>query len=555
MSARWDSGFKGANVTLSGGSLVAVAAGLQCWVRCTLGRNPAADATPRQWTITVPANTGAGSEHYRPGFGMADEDRIYADGLWGYSSIHGWSFGFGVQFIENDYYYHNGTTSSNWDSGSNGGVPFVLDFIWFPQAVGGHSAGDLDVYKNGVFSSTVPGVTSGAGKLMYPCFGTGSAGGPGTFPDQGTANFGATAFTYPDPGGDGALAWAPLVVPVPDFSAPVVSGTAPLIVNFANESTGADSYLWAFGDADTSTETNPVHAFHEAGTYTVALTATNTDGSATETKVAYITVTDAPPITSDDRHPRIGYRCIALDNADAVVSSDSIATGYAAANLFDWKPYTYWKPAAGGEHYVQIVLPEAEIADYIAIAQHNLGENAGTFRLAYSNDSGGSWSDAIANYSPSGRESIWLDFDAISANYWRVYTNSVTASVLGVVAFGRKYRPRYGQFAGFKPPKLARSFDLYASTSEAGLFLGRTILRKKLKGAISFDMIELADAYGDWHPFMQAAEQHPFFLAWLLEDWPEDVQLVATAGDWSPPAITQFGFVGTTVNWVGLLQE
>jgi PKD repeat protein len=377
-----------------------------------------------------------------------------------------------------------------------------------------------------------------------------------------TFNFGETPFVGTLPAWLSASTARPwgILAPVADFtSVPAAPATAvsPAIVEFTSTSTGGAvvTYLWNFGDGDTSDQANPVHGFHDAGTYDVSLTVTNAGGTSTKTVTSFIVVTDPPVSGSDDRHPRIGYRCIALDNADAVITSDSIATGYAAANLFDWKPYTYWKPATGGEHYVQIVIPEAEVADYIAIAQHNLGENAGTFRLSYSNDGGSSWSDATADYSPSGRESIWLDFDAISARYWRVYTNSVTASVLGVVAFGRKYRPRYGQFAGFMPPKLARSFELYASTSEAGLFLGRTILRKKLKGSIAFDLMEISDAYGDWHPFMQAAEQHPFFLAWLLEDWPEDVQLVETSGDWKPPAITQFGFIGTSIAWTGLLQE
>jgi PKD repeat protein len=44
-------------------------------------------------------------------------------------------------------------------------------------------------------------------------------------------------------------------------------------VVFTNTSTGADTYLWDFGDGSTSTETNPMHAYVDFGTYTVTLEA------------------------------------------------------------------------------------------------------------------------------------------------------------------------------------------------------------------------------------------------------------------------------------------
>src|SRR5690606_33616513 len=42
-------------------------------------------------------------------------------------------------------------------------------------------------------------------------------------------------------------------------------------IEFFNNSTGGDSYLWDFGDGGTSTQTNPVHAYAAPGTYTIGL--------------------------------------------------------------------------------------------------------------------------------------------------------------------------------------------------------------------------------------------------------------------------------------------
>jgi PKD repeat protein len=85
--------------------------------------------------------------------------------------------------------------------------------------------------------------------------------------------------------------------PVADFSGSPTSGTAPLQVQFTDESTGATSWSWNFGDNGTSTAQNPSHTYADAGTYTVSLTATNAAGSDTEVKTNYITV--AEPGTGD----------------------------------------------------------------------------------------------------------------------------------------------------------------------------------------------------------------------------------------------------------------
>lgn len=83
--------------------------------------------------------------------------------------------------------------------------------------------------------------------------------------------------------------------PVAAFTGAPLSGNYPLTVAFTDQSTnGPTSWSWTFGDGGTSTLRNPSHQYTAAGTYTVALTATNAYGSNTLTKTGYITVS-APP--------------------------------------------------------------------------------------------------------------------------------------------------------------------------------------------------------------------------------------------------------------------
>ena len=76
--------------------------------------------------------------------------------------------------------------------------------------------------------------------------------------------------------------WYRSSIPAPEigFSADPVSGEAPLLVQFRDESTGGPvrTRYWEFGDGATSNARNPVHVYEEPGVYTVTLTVTGPGG-------------------------------------------------------------------------------------------------------------------------------------------------------------------------------------------------------------------------------------------------------------------------------------
>ena len=73
--------------------------------------------------------------------------------------------------------------------------------------------------------------------------------------------------------------------PIAAFIANTISGNAPLVVSFTDESTDMPTtWYWTFGDGGTSTEQNPSHTYTVAGAYTVTLAVSNEYGSDSETK-------------------------------------------------------------------------------------------------------------------------------------------------------------------------------------------------------------------------------------------------------------------------------
>jgi PKD repeat protein len=84
-----------------------------------------------------------------------------------------------------------------------------------------------------------------------------------------------------------------------DFTGTPTSGAVPLTVTFTDQSIGATSWSWDFGDTGTSTDKNPIYTYTSVGTYTVTLTVYNATGSDTEIKTDYITVTPPQPPVAD----------------------------------------------------------------------------------------------------------------------------------------------------------------------------------------------------------------------------------------------------------------
>lgn len=69
-------------------------------------------------------------------------------------------------------------------------------------------------------------------------------------------------------------------------------------ISFTNNSTNATSYIWDFGDGNTSSSTDASHSFNSDGDYTVKLVAYNSDGCPNEKIVSPLTIYPIPQLNS-----------------------------------------------------------------------------------------------------------------------------------------------------------------------------------------------------------------------------------------------------------------
>ncbi|MDN3690322.1 malectin domain-containing carbohydrate-binding protein [Cyclobacterium jeungdonense] len=121
-------------------------------------------------------------------------------------------------------------------------------------------------------------------------------------------------------------------VPLASINASVLSGGAPLEVNFSNEiSKPSDfTFFWNFGDGSFSAEQNPTHVFETPGEYQVSLTVYNSSGDQASDQV---TVTVLSP-NSFSMHVNGGTNNSTTYNGNEFLGENNVEISFSGSNTF-----------------------------------------------------------------------------------------------------------------------------------------------------------------------------------------------------------------------------
>jgi len=105
-------------------------------------------------------------------------------------------------------------------------------------------------------------------------------------------------------------------LPRAEFSATPTGGPAPLTVQFSDQSTGAATRTWNFGDGTSSNAASPAHVYGVPGTYSVTLTIVGASGTDVETKTDLVHVTPPAPVADLVAAPTSGVAPLTVQFAD-----------------------------------------------------------------------------------------------------------------------------------------------------------------------------------------------------------------------------------------------
>lgn len=212
---------------------------------------------------------------------------------------------------------------------------------------------------------------------------------------------------------------------------------------------------------------------------------------------------------------QIGYKNRFRDSGVSVTASTE-AAGFEKENIFDWRPFDWWKPIVTTDSWVRVDLGSLKTADYFAFASHDIFTQGGQIKLQRSADLAFTSPIDVVDITPTEDRVYYESFTQVSSQYWRVLiTGSPTAPpLLGVVSFGVKVTLEKGFRSGYAPA--AQNEDVRYSTSlaENGKFLGSAIVRKGYPESFTIPEITPGWVTSFWDAFKTHAVQFPFFLSW-----------------------------------------
>ena len=165
--------------------------------------------------------------------------------------------------------------------------------------------------------------------------------------------------------------------PVAGFSGNPLSGTAPLTVQFSDQSTdNPTSWKWEYrkgygGWTQFSTEQNPSYSFTSTGAYSIRLTAANAVGSDSVTRNNYITVT-APhkPIAQFTGSPTSGMAPLTVQFSDQSTNSPTSWTweyrkGYGGWTQFSSEQNPSYSFTSTGTYSIRLTAANAGGSDSV----------------------------------------------------------------------------------------------------------------------------------------------------------------------------------------------
>lgn len=236
-------------------------------------------------------------------------------------------------------------------------------------------------------------------------------------------------------------------------------------------------------------------------------------------------------------NPRIGWHNFVLHGAVAASSEQAL---YPASHLANPVTYLKWKAADNDTQQIVVETVDIELVNYFGVYGHNWGSRGLTVEFEYSADGGSNWTPALAPTIPNDDRVLFRQFTSVAGNLFRfiltpsdddVYAEPPEATVIHV---GRVLELERRLYVGHAPLTLNRVQQVTTGRSEAGQFLGRTLIQTFYETSV-----ELRNLSPDWYRenmdfFARVAATQPFFWSWRPGDYPEEAGYAWCQGNLRP---------------------
>lgn len=232
-------------------------------------------------------------------------------------------------------------------------------------------------------------------------------------------------------------------------------------------------------------------------------------------------------------HARILY-----DNLLFNYSSITISSGTGTTNLVKPNTWERWNFTHDGNQAFVIEIVDTIQMDTICIGSHNLGDLGCTVEFYYDIDVEPGGFVKIGEVNPTNNDAIMLHLDT-PLTTGRIQVNLTGGNnikgYVGYVSAGIALQMQRPFFGGHTPITDADNTRYYSNKTESGNIIGQQIRSQGYQTKADWKNIN-----DNWYrtyftPFKQTAKQYPFFFAWNLLEYPNDVGLCRISNDIQAP--------------------
>lgn len=234
-----------------------------------------------------------------------------------------------------------------------------------------------------------------------------------------------------------------------------------------------------------------------------------------------------------------------------------------AENLADLHSWSRWQAGTSGTLHAltwDAVTPTA--CDCAGLFDHNLGGGQ-TCAVRWADNPGGPWTTVATFTGAANSAALWPPADralmaswsSVAARYWRLEFSAAVAFTpsLGVVMIGPRLLTERSAHVGMRTPRQSRQVEVLNNVSDAGNFLGRSIIDRGTAGSIDLEHLSPVWVESYWMPFLMHANRFPFFLSWppLANGQAGPGVFAWSAGPVDAPEHSHPNFQKATLSWQG----
>lgn len=250
---------------------------------------------------------------------------------------------------------------------------------------------------------------------------------------------------------------------------------------------------------------------------------------------------ELPPFALN--HARILY--------ENLLSNSAVTATAGTSPSFTLIPNTAQRYTFINTQTITFTLPSAVSMDTVCIGAHNLSGK--TILVEYSSSDVGAFTTFAPSKSPTTNNAIMFHIDtAVSVRRLQITVTGTGSFYIGSVYAGIALQMQRPFFGGHTPAVLARQADYYSSMSESGNFIGVEVRRRALESSAAWKNITDTWYRTYFVPFLASAEILPFYFAWNLLQYSDDVAYCKNITNIAPSYSGQRDLMSVDIPLIGI---